>query len=71
MEISWQGKTIEVDSVDFLERRESWNEYQVTDGKVLKIKLVCTRIFRAREEKDAEGNALYIIQSTNVIAPPE
>lgn len=50
MEINWQGKMIEVAQVDFLERKESWNEYQLTDGKILRIKLIATTIFRAKTE---------------------
>ncbi len=71
MEITYQGKTIEVDRVDFLERKESWNEYQLTDGKVLRIKLIATTILKARTEVDQSGKPLYIIQSQNVIAPVE
>jgi len=71
MEIDWHGRRIEVDRVDFLERKESWNEYQLTDGVILRIKLIATTIYKARSELDQAGKPLYIIQSQNVIAPVE
>ena len=71
MEIEYQGKMIEVDRVDFMERKEGWNEYQLTDGKIVRIKLIVTTIVKARDEKDQAGNTLYIIQSQNIVAPVE
>ena len=71
MQIDYQGKKVEAKSVDFIERKESWNEYQLTDGKVLKMKTVVSRILKLENEKDREGNPVYILQSTNVVAPVE
>ncbi len=71
MEVSYQGRMVDVEQVDFFERKEGWNEYQLTDGKVLRIKLICTRVFRATTEKDPQGNALYILLTQNVVAPVE
>jgi hypothetical protein len=55
--------------VDFLTRKEDFNEYQLTDGKILRIKMVVTRIIRLEEEKAPDGNPVYLIQSQNVVAP--
>ena len=71
LNIEYQGRMIEVDRVEFIERKEGWNEYQLTNGKVLRIKLIATTIFKAKTELDQAGNPLYIIQSQNVIAPVE
>lgn len=69
MKVQYQGRQVEGESVDFLTRREDFNEYQLTDGKILKIKMVVTRIIRLVEEKAPDGSPVYLIQSQNVVAP--
>ena len=69
--VPFQGRQVDAKSIDFLTRKEDFNEYQLVDGKVLRIKLVVTRILLVEGEKDPEGNPIYVIQSTNVVAPVE
>ena len=69
MKVQYQGREVEGEPVDFLTRKEDFNEYQLTDGKILKIKMVVTRIIRLEEEKAPDGNPIYLIQSQNVVAP--
>jgi hypothetical protein len=69
MKVQYQGKQVEGKSVEFLTRKEDFNEYQLTDGKILKIKMVVTRIIKLEEEKAPDGNPIYLIQSQNVVAP--
>lgn len=45
---------------------EQWNTYLLEDGSVLKVKLVVTKVSRLDNSYDAEGNPVYIFQSTNV-----
>jgi hypothetical protein len=69
MKVPYQGRQVEGESVDFLTRKEDFNEYQLTDGKILKIKMVVTRIIRLNEERTPDGKPIYLIQSQNVVAP--
>ncbi|MFC1917015.1 hypothetical protein ACFLX1_02680 [Chloroflexota bacterium] len=69
MKVQYQGRQVEGEVVDFLARKEDFNEYQLTDGKILRIKMVVTRIIRLEEEKAPDGNPIYLIQSQNVVAP--
>jgi hypothetical protein len=69
MKVPYQGKQVEGNPVDFLTRKEDFNEYQLADGKILRIKMVVTRIIRLEEEKAPDGNPIYLIQSQNVVAP--
>ncbi len=55
--------------MDFLTRKEDFNEYQLEDGKVLRIKMVVTRIIRLEGETAPDGSPVYLIQSQNVVAP--
>ena len=56
MKVPYQGRQVEGKSIDFLTRKEDFNEYQLTDGKILRIKMVVTRIIRLEEEKTPDGN---------------
>lgn len=69
MKVQYQGRQVEGEPVDFLTRKEDFNEYQLTNGKILKIKMVVTRIIKLVEEKAPDGNPIYLIQSQNVVAP--
>ena len=69
MKVQYHGREVEGESIDFLTRKEDFNEYQLTDGKVLRIKMVVTRIIRLVEEEAPDGNPVYLIQSQNVVAP--
>ena len=69
MKLKYQGWEVEGESVDFITRKEDFNEYQLVNGKILRIKMVVTRIVRLEEEKAPDGNPVYLIQSQNVVAP--
>lgn len=61
-------KEIEGTVVDINSSQENWNQYLLSDGCVLRLKAVATEIIRADEEYDPEGNPLYLVKSTNIIA---
>ena len=69
MKVPYQGRQVEGHSVDFLTRKEDFNEYQLGDGKILRIKMVVTRIIRLEEEKTPDGSPIYLVQSQNIVAP--
>ena len=71
MKFPYQGRQAEGKPVDFLTRKEDFNEYQLDDGKILRIKMVVTRIIRLEGETAPDGNPVYLIQSQNVVAPIE
>lgn len=69
MKVPYQGRQVEGRSVDFLTRKEDFNEYQLADGKILRIKMVVTRIIKLEGETAPDGNPIYVLQSQNVVAP--
>lgn len=71
MQIPYNGKMTEGDTIDFLTRKEDFNEYQLADGKIIRMKTVVTRILRLKDEKQQDGSPVYFIQSQNVVAPVE
>jgi hypothetical protein len=71
LKVTFLGKDVEATVVDFLTRKEDFNEYQLTDGQVLKMKLVVTRIMKLEGQKNPDGSQAYVISSANVVAPME
>jgi hypothetical protein len=71
MKVPYQGRQVEAEAVDFMTRKEDFNEYQLADGKIIKIKMVVTRIVRLVGEVTPDGIPVYLIQSQNVVAPIE
>ena len=66
------GKVIEGEEVEFKPQSEPWCVLQLEDGYTIRMKLVITQVIRTNQ-KDADGNAVYVVRSSNVIAvsPPE
>ena len=54
--------------VDAVESKEPWAEYQLSDGSSIKIKSMLLEIWRVKDEYDSEGNPLYVLKSSNVLA---
>lgn len=67
MKITYQGQQIEAQEVEVLTSNEPWNEYQLGNGKLLRVKTVLIQVFRAVEGKSPQGEDLYIIQSQNIV----
>lgn len=62
------GGEVEGTVMTFRSSGEHWNEYLVDDGSVVRIKLVATEIIRLDDQYDAQGNPVYVVQSTNVMS---
>ena len=53
--------------MDTVTENETWNEYTLSDGTVLRMKTVITQILKIRDETDADGNAIYVVKSGNIV----
>lgn len=62
------GETVDAAEVPFQTGAEHWNEYVLQDGTVLKLRTVTTEILRVEGQFDNDGNPVYILKSTNVLA---
>ena len=60
------GRQVQASAVEVNQSSERWNEYFLEDGTVLKMKLVLKKVYKIDNEFDAEGNPVYVMQSTNV-----
>lgn len=71
-QINMGDRVIEAEDMEFTTVREDWNEYTVEDGFTVRIKLVVSSVLKTNE-RDATGNPVYVVQSTNIVKvlPPE
>ena len=58
MNIDYQGRKVEVKEVEPITSKEEWNEYRLTNGKVLMIKTVLIRALEAVSEKSPTSGKL-------------
>jgi hypothetical protein len=65
--INYQGKQIEANEIEVITSNEGWNEYQLADGKVLKVKTVLISVCRASNEKDNDGQPLYLTKTSQIV----
>ncbi len=68
IKVPYEGKTVEGLDMDFKSIKEDWNEYQINDGTIVRMKVVVTNIAKVTDKYDNEGNPVYIVKSSNVLA---
>jgi len=56
----------EGESLDFTEHTEHWNTYKLSDGTLLKVRIVLTGVKRLKKY-NPDGEPIYIIQSQNIV----
>lgn len=56
----------EAEDVDFVEEKEDWNVYKLSDGTTLKVKLVLTGVKRLKKW-NPDGTPIYVINSQNIV----
>lgn len=74
VKFNYQGREVDATSIDFRIGKEDWNEYQLMDGSVLRLRVVLSEIVRIEGEYDQDGNPVYVTKSGNVLvvrAPDE
>jgi len=67
IKVPFEGKIVEGVDLDFKTLKEEWNEYQVTDGSIIRMKVVVTNIARVTDKYDNVGNPIYVVKSSNVL----
>lgn len=63
--IDFQGKKVEGESINFkLISPEQWNEYQLNDGTILRVKTILGAVIRI-PEYNPDGDPIYVINTQN------
>lgn len=56
----FKGKDIEVEEIETITQHEPWNEYQLSNGKVVMAKMVLIEVQKAVDEKNPDGSDMYL-----------
>lgn len=59
---------IDATILDINSSQETWNQYLLSDGTVLKLKVVVTEAIRADGHYDNNGEPLYAVKSSNILS---
>lgn len=63
--IEFQGKKVEGETINFrLISPEQWNEYQLVDGTILRVKTILGNVIRL-PEYNPDGDPIYVINTQN------
>lgn len=65
--IPFQGHEVDAIEVTFRPKREDWNEYQLSDGTEIRMRLIVSDVFTLPGQYDQEGNPIYVIKSQNLV----
>jgi hypothetical protein len=61
-----QRDLVEAEDLDFSEEKEYWNEYRLSDGTLLKVKLVLEGVKRIKKYLP-DGLPVYLVRSRNIV----
>jgi hypothetical protein len=61
------GAAVDAESVEVQKSDERWNEYQLADGTVLRVRQIVTEVWRLEDQYDAEGNPQYVLKSAGIL----
>ncbi len=68
-ETEFKGRKVATSDLDFKTVSEEWNEYELEDGTRMRLKTVVSKILRLEGTYNADGDPVYQVVSTNILAP--
>ncbi len=66
--VNMGGRQVEGESIQFKTIEEPWCAYECADGTKIRIKVVVSEIVRLDGAFSLEGDPVYTIKSSNVVA---
>ena len=66
--INYAGQEVDATPIEINQANETWNQYLLDDGTVLKMKLVATKVLRIDDRYDEENNPVYVVKSANIVS---
>lgn len=72
VQVNFKNQIVAGDELTFEPINESWNEYACDDGATVKVRLVVSRITRLLNEKNEDGEPVYVVKVSSIVAvtPP-
>jgi len=66
-----KGQMVDAEQLGFTPISEAWSEYKLDDGKIMRIRVVVSEVYRLNEIDETTGKNNYLVKSTNVISMGE
>ena len=67
MKIEFKGRQIEATEVEVLFSSEPWNEYQLADGRCLRLKEILGSVYKLEGENNSDGTPVYQFRTHKVM----
>ena len=61
------GRKVQATEVGIRKANEHWNEYELEDGNIIKIKLVVVKMIKADAKNELTGEPIYISNTQNLM----
>lgn len=61
------GRKVQATEISIRKSTENWNEYELEDGNVIKIKLVLLKILKTVEKNEVTGEPIYMTNTQNLM----
>jgi hypothetical protein len=61
------GRKISATEISVKKATEHWNEYELEDGNILKMKLILVKIIKADAKNEITGEPIYISNTQNLM----
>jgi hypothetical protein len=62
------GRKVQATEVAIKKSTESWNEYELEDGNIIRMKLVVVRVLKTLDKDPVTGEPIYITNTQNLMA---
>jgi hypothetical protein len=66
--VNFAGNTVEVEDADIISSNEMFNEYELADGTVVKVKGVLTSLSSIVGQTSPDGTPIYLAALSPVVA---
>jgi len=68
VKVSYQGREVTGEKLDFKIEQEEWNIYTLEDGTRFKMRSVLAEVVRLEDEFNAQGDPVYLANSQNIVS---
>lgn len=66
-----KGQPVNGEELQFTPISEPYSEYKLSDGKIMKIRVVLTEVYRLDEKDEVTGKDNYFIKSAPIVTVEE
>jgi hypothetical protein len=67
MQVLFNGKMVAGIEIPISGSAEKWSEFELADGAIIRAKVNILSVVRVKDEHDAAGNPIYIINAAPVM----